>query len=476
MRRTILAALFACLQLAAGDLTGRWKGTLEITSPDGTVMQSQPALLVLKQDGATLTGKFGPNAGNMRDIRNGAIAGDQATFDLPLGNGNMHAKVAAVADRLTGDIVGPGAPLLKLKVNRFVYPSAASLQSQLAQIDGMMSQALAKRAVGSITAGVVSGGDLIWTKSYGNADDEKKVAATKDSVYRIGSVTKMFTALMLAQLADDGKIHLSDAVEKYVPEIKNVQGRFPDAPGISLVQLSNHTSGLSREPDDIATYTKGPVAEWDKTLIAALPHIRYQFEPGTTEFYSNIGYAILGLALSRAAGQSYPDYVRKRIFTPLGMTHSAFEPNAEMQPNLSKGYEVRGAKVDSETPLAEHQGRGYKVPNGAIYTTVGDLARFASFLLGAGPDEVLKSAVLERELTRQLVQANLDLSSGYGRAFEVSRRDHYIAFGHGGSVAGYLASVQMNREAGVAVIVLANSTGVVDPQGLALRSLDVLSK
>src|SRR5579863_9469706 len=141
----------------------------------------------------------------------------------------------------------------------------------------MIAADLARRPVGSVTAGVVAGKQLIWSKSYGDADMEKKIPADADTVYRIGSITKMFTALMLEQLVEAGKVHLSDPVEKYFPEIKAVQGRFPDAPPITLVQLATHTSGLGREPDNPEQATRGAVADWEKTLIAALPHLHYQF-------------------------------------------------------------------------------------------------------------------------------------------------------------------------------------------------------
>jgi CubicO group peptidase (beta-lactamase class C family) len=160
---------------------------------------------------------------------------------------------------------------------------------------------------------VVSGRRLVWSKSYGDADRETRTPATPDTVYRIGSITKMFTALMLHQLAESGKVRLSDPVEKDFPDVKAVRDRFPDAPPITLVQLATHTSGLGREPDDLPTYLKGPVSDWEKVLIAALPHTRYEFEPGTRWSYSNIGYAILGASLGRAIGQPYTEYVRERI-------------------------------------------------------------------------------------------------------------------------------------------------------------------
>ena len=358
-----------------------------------------------------------------------------------------------------------------------IMATAESLRTQLREVDSLIAADLAKLPVGSVAAGVVSGKQLIWSKSYGYADMEKKIPADADTVYRIGSISKMFTGLMLEQLADGGKVRLSDPVKKYFPEIELVQGRFPDAPPITLVQLATHTSGLGREPDPKEPYVTGAVADWEKTLIAALPHVRYEDEPGTRFSYSNIGYAILGAALSRAAGEPYVEYVAKHIFEPLGMTRSAFERNAQMSPHLSKGYQLtgEGEAVDSVTPQLEHEtGRGYKVPNGAIYTTLGDLARFASFMMGQGPESVLKTASLDRFQKQSAVQADIGLTSGYGIGFEVHRRDTYVSFGHGGSVAGYMSMLLMNRAKGIGVIVL--SSGAADPVSLAERSLDILSK
>ncbi len=365
-----------------------------------------------------------------------------------------------------------------LTIKRIKVVTAESLKPSFAQIDAMVAAAFEKRPVGSVTVGVVLGKDLLWTKSYGDADMEKRTPADPDTVYRIGSITKMFTSLMLQQLVEAGKVHYSDPVEKYFPEVKAVTGRFPDAPPITLVQLATHTSGLDREPENAETYVSGgPPSAWEKTLIAALPHLRYRFEPGIRFLYSNMGFAILGAALSRAAGQPYMEYIPQHVLEPLGMTHSGLERTDKMLPHLSKGYQVGTGGIDSETPQKEHEGRGYKMPNGAMYTTVADLAHFASFLMGDGPETVLRTASLQRWLGGTAVPADIELTSGYGQGYEVSRRDGYVSFGHSGAVAGWGAALFMNRKTHVGVIVLASSQGTqVNPQDLAERSLDLLSK
>jgi hypothetical protein len=139
-----------------------------------------------------------------------------------------------------------------------------------------------------------------------------------------------------------------------------------------------------------------------------------------------------------------------------------------MMSHLSRGYQVMGPDggVDSETAQREHEtGRGYKVPNGAIYTTVGDLARFASFLMDQGPESVLKTAALDRFQKQLAVPADIGLTSGYGIGFQVDRRDNYVAFGHGGAVAGYTSMLLINRAKGIGVIVFAN--GAANPTSLA---------
>jgi CubicO group peptidase (beta-lactamase class C family) len=175
-------------------------------------------------------------------------------------------------------------------------------------------------------------------------------------------------------------------------------------------------------------------------------------------------------------GESYLTYVPKHIFQPLGMTHSALEWNAQME-HLAKGYQVMGPNgaVDSETPLRENvNGHGYKIPNGAIYTTVGDLARFGSFLMGEGPESVLKSTSLNLFQKQLIVPADIGLTSGYGIGFQVERRDNYVAFGHGGAVAGYTSELLMNRQKEIGVIVFSN--GAANPADIAQNALDLLSK
>ncbi len=360
----------------------------------------------------------------------------------------------------------------------FAQPTQPSpeLRGAIQQIETMTALELAKEPVGSVTVGIVSGRELVWTRSFGYADHDQGKLATANSVYRIGSITKQFTGLMLLQLAERGTVKVSDPVEKYFSEINQVQSRFPGSPAITLIQLATMTSGLAREPEDLPTFLKGPVSDWEKVVISALPRVKYQFEPDTHYHYSNIGYAILGLALSRAAGKSYVDYLREDIFQPLGIEHTDFEPNPSIQDSIAVGYQIRrDGRIDDETPAREHLGRGYKVPNGAMYTTVGDLARFVAFELGHGPESVLKKKALMENFTR-VNSSDGRLASGYGIGFRVNRFDDLLVYGHGGSVAGYRASAIFDPVSSTGIIVLRNVGGRFNVGQLASRALVVVAQ
>ena len=352
----------------------------------------------------------------------------------------------------------------------------AATVSGLPGVDSLIATEFAKDSVGSITVGVISGSTLAWTHSYGFADMKTHRLASRTTVYRIGSITKPFTAVMLMQLVAAGTISLSDPVERYLPEIKQIASRPPGAPPFTFLQLATMTAGLAREPRQEGPFWTGQVADWDKTLITALPHTDYISFPGTEFSYSNIGYAILGAALARVAGTPYTEYERTRVLTPLGMTHTRFEIDPTVAADLATGYQVnRDGSLDDQTAAKEgRDGRGYKVPNGAIFTTVDDMSRFVSFELGNGPATVLPAARLDAAFGGFVASA-ADLSEGYGLGFMAMRRGSFTYLGHNGGVAGYVASMYFNRNAQLGVVLFRNVAGGKEqPDRLAIDILERL--
>jgi CubicO group peptidase (beta-lactamase class C family) len=351
-------------------------------------------------------------------------------------------------------------------------PAHLEFAAALREIDALADETHRQDPLGGITVGVVVGPKLVWTKSYGFADAENKRPASAETVYRIGSITKQFTALMLLQLAEQGTVRLTDPVEKYVSELSAVPKFHPAAPPITLVQLATMSSGLAREPKGPPDHSRGPVSDWTKKVLLSLPQTSYQHEPGTQYLYSNIGYATLGVALERAAGKPFTQYVQERIVTPLGMTHTAFELTPEMRRHVARGYSRnREGKVDWSAAEREFEGRGYRVPNGALMSTVTDLARFIAFELGEGP-WIVRKETQEENYTRVHI-ADGGLTSGYGVGFQVMRRGTLVTHGHGGSTAGFRASALFDRASKTGVIVLRNSD--LAAAGLALRALEKIA-
>jgi CubicO group peptidase (beta-lactamase class C family) len=345
-------------------------------------------------------------------------------------------------------------------------------------IDSLVSTEFAKDSLGSITVGVIAGSQLVWTRSVGFADMRTHRMANRNTVYRIGSITKPFTAVMLMQLMAAGKIRLSDPVERYLPEVKQIASRPQGAAPFTFLQLAAMTAGLAREPDEVGPFWTGPVSNWEKTLFAALPHTSYISFPGTEYSYSNIGYAILGAALARAANQPYVEWERSHVLKPLGMERTRFEIDPSIQSDVALGYQVRGdGTLDDQTAAQEaRDGRGYKVPNGAIFTTVDDLARFVAFELGRGPDSVLARSVLD-EAFGGIVASDEFLGVGYGLGFMAMRRDDYSFLGHNGSVAGYQAAMYYDRGMQLGVVLFRNVIGGnQDANRLATDILSLLAK
>ena len=216
--------------------------------------------------------------------------------------------------------------------------------------------------------------------------------------------------------------------------------------------LASHTAGLVREPKFARITARGPINLWEQKVLQAIPNTSFKTKPLTEFSYSNIGYGVLGLAGSRAAGQPYMSLVEKQIFEPLAMNSSTFIVETdEMEKRLAVGY-LRDAKtgsLNSEVPTRQHAGRGYKVPNGGIYSTVGDMARFAAAMMGE-----TETGILSAESRKQIFTPQLP-AERYGLGFKIiaQRKDLHVV-GHSGAVAGYRADLRfdLNSKWGVATL------------------------
>lgn len=329
---------------------------------------------------------------------------------------------------------------------------------------------------GGAAFGIVVAGETVVAEGFGFADTEGRTPARPDHLYRIGSITKPVTAMAMLRLVHLEKARFGDPVTAFVPELAAVENPYSWTPGPSIFQLATMTAGLAREPRNLPRYLVGAPEDWLDTALGALDEVSFEYEPGTRYQYSNIGYAMLGAAVERAAGEPFMDHVRDNLLAPLGMDSSTFFPIPQLEARIAQGVTVRDdGSLDAETPAREHAGRGYKVPNGAMYSTVEDLGVFLRFLTGTEGepfDGVIPRGVRQENLTKAF--ATGDLASGYGFGFMARRLEDadgasFTAYGHGGSVAGYRAAAWIEPETEAAVILLRNVGG----DGLNLSELSL---
>jgi CubicO group peptidase (beta-lactamase class C family) len=324
---------------------------------------------------------------------------------------------------------------------------------------------------GSISAAIIKNGLVIWAGAFGYATRNKDMAADRNSIYRIGSITKTFTAAILMQLVEERKVRLDDPVEKYLPEIRSLKG-YSDKTIITLRQLASHTSGLKREPD-MPGASLGPVGQWETKLLSCVPYTSFIFSPGTRYLYSNIGYALLGLTLERASGVPYIQMVQQRIFTPLQMDNTFFLMPENKMAELAEGFVSSKKNFKSKINKSHAlQGvldstlGGYIIPCGGIYSTSLDLAKFVIALMG-------KTPLLEPESLREM-QLTPPGGRYYGLGLMLARYKKLDFIGHGGLIQGYNAQFSIEQHNVYAVVLLRNYNR--GKTNLALDSRKLLNK
>ena len=273
---------------------------------------------------------------------------------------------------------------------------ADAWNTAISRFEQKMEAQVAADDVGGVSAAVARGSDVVWARAFGWADRDRRIPAGVGSIYRVGSISKTVTAVVMMRAVERGYIDLDQPLSDIFPATARFPGAVEGAPAPTVRQFASHTSGLVREPawDSAAS---GLIEIWQERIVESIPLSRFQNAPGVEYSYSNIGYGTLGLAVARAVGRPFMEFVEEDVFEPLGMTSSTFVIGPELAPRLTVGYVNRGdGNPNPEQPAREHAGRGYKVPNGGVYSTVLDLARFMGALQGRPRPRSSPTRVLRR--------------------------------------------------------------------------------
>lgn len=342
--------------------------------------------------------------------------------------------------------------------------SASEIRAAIALAEAQLDGEQRDRKIPGMSAGIVYDQELIWHKGYGFANLEKAIPADEHSVYRIASITKLFTSTMLMQLRDAGKLSLDDPLEKYLPQFR-VKSPFPDARPPTFRMVASHAAGLPREGkhDGWRSMDMPTIDDLLGTLDSEEMRLPTMFEPK----YSNFGVGIMGYTLSLVAGQPYGEYVTEHILQPLGMNESGWtRPGDE---HYATGY----YEDDGEVKVALHWDEQVFRPGGGMYSTVSDITKFIAMQFRdqpAGGSQVLGSSTI-REM-QMPVSITPDFESGFGIGWGMRRLAGYKVIGHSGGLPGFTTNITLVPALKLAAIVFTN-TGT-DPVGISSKVLELL--
>jgi CubicO group peptidase (beta-lactamase class C family) len=272
-----------------------------------------------------------------------------------------------------------------------------------------------------------------------------------DTQFRIGSITKTFTATLVMQCRDDGLLSLDDQLGGFVPDSRHGE--------LTIRRMLSHLSGLQREPvGDIWEKAAGPTLD---ELISGLELAEAVLPPGRRWHYSNLAFALLGEVVARLRGSSWEDVLQGRILDPLGLRRTTTRRSAP----FAVGY-FTDPYADRLLEEPEFPGNAF-APAGELWSTPADLGRWASFL--AAPDASVLAADTVEEMCHPQVMHDLDgWTLGWGLGLMLYRRGDRVLVGHGGAMPGFLAGIAVRRKEQVGAVAFANTSAGADPEGLAI--------
>jgi len=351
---------------------------------------------------------------------------------------------------------------------------ARKLAEALPEVEALFDEQFAARKPPGMVVALVVDGELRWSKAWGARDLAQGQPAGLDTVFRIASLTKSFTAMSVLRLRDAGKLSLEDPAENYLPELARLRYPTRDSPRITVRHLLSHSAGF---PED-NPWSDLHLDLGDDAFEAMLRRgLSFSNAPGTAYEYSNDAFALLGRMVQRVSGQRFPEYLTEQVLRPLGMTASVWKREEVPPQRLALGYGHRAAAPGPELPGGFHEepqlGPGAHGAASGLYTSIRDLARYAAFQLDAWPPrDDPETGPLSRASRREMQQAarHIGLEIAPGDPLRARARGYGYGFGahescdfdrivsHGGGLPGSGSVLVLLPERGVAFVGATNLT------------------
>ena len=310
-----------------------------------------------------------------------------------------------------------------------------------------ITRGMKNHKVTGLSVALQDGGEIVWAEGLGYSDKEQKISATPETLYKAGSISKVFTATATMQLVEQGLVDINAPIQTYIPELKP-KYHFAVDKAITLRQIMTHRSGLSG--DLIAGMFNEHPKRFD-TVIDYINSVHAPYAPGTISAYSNIATDLQGVVIERVSGEKFEHYIKKNILTPLNMHESTFDDAQVNQTLMSRAYKRN--KENKEYPLRD-------LPAGNLYTNVIELSRFANMVIENGAP-VLKPESLSEMLSEQEADNELyDMGMKFGLNWVLDRPklDHLgkVAW-HNGGTLNFMSVMIILPEHDLSVVVLSNT-------------------
>ncbi len=335
------------------------------------------------------------------------------------------------------------APAASLLMSLALTWSSASAQSELEQIRGEVQAALESPGAVGLSIAVARGTTMIFEEGAGLAEVEHDVEANAQTMFRIGSVTKQFTAAAIVRFAEEGTLEIDEDFRAYLPD-------YPETEEVITVRhLLTHTSG-------IPSYT-GLGPSWQATvahelaheeLLSLFEHLALEFSPGTKWNYNNSGYYLLGMIIEAQSGQDYGTHLADTLFRPLGLTRTRNGSNEAIIKNRAQGYRLIQGVLHNDGLI----GMSQPGAAGALLSTAGDLVRWQLALVGR---KVVGAVSYEEMTTPFLLPSNRD--TGYGFGLQLGESQGHQRVSHGGGIFGFNSILVYYPEAELSIAVISNS-------------------
>lgn len=326
-----------------------------------------------------------------------------------------------------------------------VAPGARGDDGLAREIDALVREAMQAPAAVGLSVAVAVGDEMVLAEGYGLAEVEHDVPADADTLFRIGSVTKQFTAAAIVRLAEQGKLYIDDDVRSFLPD-------YPThGHEVTLRHLLTHTSGIRGYTElGPAFWSDAAVELTHDEMVARWKDLPFQFPPGTRWAYSNSGYYLLGMVVEEVSGRTYAEYLAQELFEPLELTHIRYDSNVDIVKNRAQGYRLVDGVLANDGLIATSRPGAA----GALIASAKDLVRWQIALVSG---EVVRPESYEEMTTPFLLDDNTETKYGFG--LMLAELEGRPCVRHGGGIFGFNAELLYLPEERVSVAAISNCEG-----------------